>query len=154
MITSLLRSISAVLIAVALVVIFYEGIPFARDIPFIGHIPVVGWVIQGEVGRRKETALEGFVKLSEKTTADAKAAEAKRQADINAQSAEEYRKKLAIVQEESARNDAAQDKEIADYEKQLDDEKRKCSLTRADIGTIMHNGTGKAAPVVKRKGPH
>jgi hypothetical protein len=143
-----------VLIAVALVVIFYEGIPFARDIPFIGHIPVVGWVIQGEVGRRKETALEGFVKLSEKQTAEAKAAEAKRQADINAQSAEEYRKKLAIVQEESARNDAAQDKEIADYEKQLADTKRTCALNDDDLRVIMHNGTGKAAPVVKRKGPH
>jgi hypothetical protein len=98
--------------------------------------------------------LEGYVALSEKTTADAKTAEAKRQADINAQSAEEYRRKLVIIQAQDAKDDAEHEARIKDYEKQLDDEKRKCSLTRADIGTIMHNGTGKAAPVVKRKGPH
>jgi hypothetical protein len=154
MITSLLRSIAAMLIAVALVVIFYEGIPFARDIPFIGHIPVVGWVIQGEVGRRKETALEGFVKLSEKTTADAKAAEAKRQADINAQKAEEYRKKLVIVQDENAKDDAEREARIKDYEAKLDAANRRCNLNDDDLRVILHNGAGKAAPVGKRKGPH
>jgi hypothetical protein len=98
--------------------------------------------------------LEGYVALSEKTAAEAKTAEAKRQADINAQSAEEYRKKLVIVQAQSAKDDVEQEARIKDYEAKLAAANRRCNLTNDDIGVIMHNGAGKADPIGKRKGPN
>jgi len=98
--------------------------------------------------------LAGYVLLSEKTTAEAAAKEAKRQADIATQSAEEYHKKLVTIQMQDAQNDIAREAEIKDYEQKLAAANRACLLDSTDIGILQHNGTGKAAPVGKHKGPH
>lgn len=137
---SLLAALGFTAVSVLATILYYEGL----------HLPFIGQVIDGAIAHR----LEGYVAMSEKTTADAKAAEAKRQADINAQSAEEYRKKLVIIQAQNAKDDVEQETRIKEYEAKLDAANRRCNLTDDDIGVIVHNGAGKADPIGKRKGPN
>jgi uncharacterized protein YdbL (DUF1318 family) len=137
---SLLAALGFTAISVLATVLYYEGL----------HLPFIGQVIDGAIAHR----LDGYVTLVEKKTADAKAAEAKRQADINAQSAEEYRKKLVIVQAQSAKVDVEQEARISDYEAKLSAANRRCNLNDDDLRVIMHNGAGKANPIGKRQGPN
>jgi hypothetical protein len=137
---NLLAALGFTAVSVIATVLYYEGL----------HLPFIGQVIDGAIAHR----LEGYVSLVERKTADAKAAEAKRQADINAQSAEEYRKKLVIVQDENAKDDAERETEIKSYEAKLAAANRRCNLNDDDLRVILHNGAGKADPIGKRKGPN
>jgi hypothetical protein len=109
MITDIIRRLGVLLAAILLVVVFYEGVPIIRGIPFIGHVPVLGWIIQGEIGRR----LEGYAALSELTAAKAKADRELHDRLAAQQSLEEARKREAAATQLKEQAHAELEKRIA-----------------------------------------
>jgi hypothetical protein len=59
------------LIMIVATSLYFTGVPLLRDIPLIGHVPLIGWIAEGEIARRTNLALEGYVTLSEKTAVQA-----------------------------------------------------------------------------------
>ncbi|CCM77136.1 hypothetical protein [Rhizobium mesoamericanum] len=83
--------------------------------------------------------LSGYVLLSEKTAAEAKAAEIERQRDAASQALDEHRKRLAAAE---ASQQAAKDtleSEIKAYELQLSEKNRACLADAADRDFILHH---------------
>jgi hypothetical protein len=105
MIRDLLDRVGAALAALLLTILFYEGVPVIRNIQLIGHVPVLGWIIEGEVGRR----LEGYADLSELAAAKARAAKEEHDRLAAQQSLEEERMRHAAA--ETAKDQAHADLE-------------------------------------------
>jgi hypothetical protein len=133
MISSLLRSAGAVITAAISIIVFYEGVPVARKLPFVGHLPVIGWIIEGEVGRR----LEGYVTLSENAAAEAKAS--KEQHDrLAAQQALEEARRRAIAAEK-LKDDAHAELEKRIAEDAADGADDGCGWSRDDDEWLRHH---------------
>jgi hypothetical protein len=133
MIRSILAGVGFAVVAVLATVLYYEGL----------HLPFLGQVIDGAIAHR----LEGYVELSEKTAAEAKAAEQKRQADAARAAADNFQKQLTVARAAQVKANADLEKGISEYEQKLADQARRCNLTDDDIGDIMHNGGGTVGPV-------
>ncbi|TLX12164.1 hypothetical protein [Rhizobium sp. MHM7A] len=86
-----------------------------------------------------KTLLSGYVLLSEKTTAEAKAAEMERQRNVAAQATEEHRKRLAAAEasEQAAKDTLEQ--EISNYERTLSEKNRACAVTAADRDWLLRH---------------
>ncbi|RFB97853.1 hypothetical protein B5K08_05965 [Rhizobium leguminosarum bv. trifolii] len=84
-------------------------------------------------------ARAGYVILSEKTAADARAAEMERQRNAAAQATEEHRKRLAAAEasEQAARDTL--ETEIQSYELQLSEKNRACAVTAADRQWLLRH---------------
>ncbi|WHO72446.1 hypothetical protein [Rhizobium sp. BT03] len=84
-------------------------------------------------------ARAGYVLLSEKTAADAKATEMERQRNAAAQATEEHRKRLEAAQaSEQAAKDTLEN-EIRSYELQLSEKNRACAVTAADRQWLLRH---------------
>ncbi|MBX5089338.1 hypothetical protein [Rhizobium lentis] len=84
-------------------------------------------------------ARQGYVLESEKTAAEAKAAELERQRDAAAQATEEHRKRLMASQmAEQAAKDTLES-EIRSYELQLSEKNRACAVTAADRDWLLRH---------------
>ncbi len=134
MISSLLRSAGAAIAAAISIIVFYEGVPVVRKLPFIGHLPVIGWVIEGEVGRR----LEGYVALSEKAAAEAKARKEEHDRLAAQQALEEARKRAIAA-------DKLKDEAHAELEKRIAEDAADhradggCGWSRDDDEWLRHH---------------
>ncbi len=106
-------------------VVFYEGV----------SLPLVGQVIDGAIANR----LEGYVTLTEKTAADARAAEQKRQADAARAAAETFRKQMLEAKSAEAIATADLEKGILSYEQRLVETKRACLLDDSDLDSILRH---------------
>jgi hypothetical protein len=115
---SLLAGIGFAAVAVLATVLYYEGL----------RLPFLGQVIDGAIAHR----LEGYVKLSEKTAADAKVAEIKKQRDDYAASIADFEKQQAADAAADAIRAKTNQREIADYVAKLDAAKRACYLDDGD----------------------
>lgn len=83
--------------------------------------------------------LSGYVLLSEKTAAEAKAAEMERQRNAAAHATEEHRKRLEAAQaSEQAAKDTLET-EIRSYELQLSEKNRACAITAADRDWLLRH---------------
>ncbi|WP_028747976.1 hypothetical protein [Rhizobium mesoamericanum] len=83
--------------------------------------------------------LSGYVLLSEKTAAEAKAAEIERQRNAASQALDEHRKRLAAAEaSEQAAKDTLEN-EIKAYELQLSEKNRACFADAADRDFILHH---------------
>jgi len=84
-------------------------------------------------------ARQGYVLLSEKTAAEARAAEMERQRNAAAQATEEHRKRLEAAQaQEQAAKDTLED-EIAKYELVLSQNNRACTLSPDDKRWLLEH---------------
>jgi len=84
-------------------------------------------------------ARAGYILLAEKSAADARAAEMKRQRNAASQAIEEHRKRLAAA---DASEQAARDTletEIQSYELQLSEKNRACAVTAADRQWLLRH---------------
>lgn len=97
--------------------------------------------------KHDHAVLEGYVRLSEKITAEAKAAEMKRQADAAAASLKEVNDQIMKDKAAEAIDDAEREQEIKDYEAKLAAAQRDCRLSGDDVSTIMHNNKPAAKPL-------
>ncbi len=77
--------------------------------------------------------LSGYVLQSEKTAAEAKAAEMERQLNVTSQILTEYQKRKQAEDILDQQKQDQSEQEIADYEKKLADAKRSCVLDSFDI---------------------
>lgn len=120
-----LSSIGMAAVAVLAMVLYYEGL----------RLPLIGQIVDGAVARR----LEGYVLLSEKTAADAKASEIKRQADAatKALKAANDRASVAKAAEVKARSDL--EKGIMSYEQRLLESNRRCLADDLDLDFILRH---------------
>ena len=125
MIRCILQALGLALLAIAGTVIRYEGI----------SLPIVGQLFDGEIAGR----LEGYVALSEKTAAEAKVIEIRRQAEASKASTEQFRKRALAAETAEAIAQAELEKGIAAYEKHLVDIRRACLLDDDDIGQILQH---------------
>lgn len=83
--------------------------------------------------------LSGYVLQSEKTAAEARAAEMERQRNAAAQATEEHRKRLEAAQaQEQAAKDTLED-EIAKYERVLSQNNRSCTLSPDDKRWLLEH---------------
>lgn len=78
-------------------------------------------------------ARAGFVLQSKLDAANAELAERERQANAAGQAYTELQKRLAAQQQKDAADDAAQELEIAEYERRLAEAGRQCHLDEGDI---------------------
>lgn len=117
---SLLAGIGSAAVAVLATVLYYEGL----------RLPFLGQVIDGAVAHR----LEGYVQLSEKTAADAKAAKEEHDKLAAQQSLEEARKRLAAAE-------TAKDQAHAELEKRIADDAADggCSWSSDDDAWLRHH---------------
>ena len=85
--------------------------------------------------------LSGYVTLSEKTAADARAAEIARQADAAAQALKTANTEIADAKARQAQASAELEKGIAQYEQRLLEAKRACLLDDRDLQFfgVMHH---------------
>lgn len=125
MIKCALSSIGMAAVAVLAMVLYYEGL----------RLPLIGQIVDGAIARR----LEGYVLLSEKTAADAKAAEIKRHADAatKALKAANDRASVAKAAEVKARSDL--EKGIMSYEQRLLESNRRCLADDLDLDFILRH---------------
>ncbi|MBX4874726.1 hypothetical protein HJA87_22575 [Rhizobium bangladeshense] len=84
-------------------------------------------------------ARAGYVLLSEKTAAEAKAAEMERQRNAAAAAGEEHRRRLAAAEDaqQAARNTL--ENEIRSYELELSQKNRACAVTAADRDWLLRH---------------
>ncbi|MBX4956998.1 hypothetical protein HJB51_00385 [Rhizobium lentis] len=84
-------------------------------------------------------ARAGYVMLSEKTAAEARAAEMERQRDAAARAGEDHRKRLeaARASEQAARDTL--ENEIRSYELELSQKNRACAVTAADRQWLLRH---------------
>lgn len=84
-------------------------------------------------------ARAGYVLMSEKTAAEARAAEMERQRDAAAGAGEEHRKRLeaAKAAEQAARDTL--ENEIRSYELELSQKNRACAVTAADRDWLLRH---------------
>ncbi|MBX4976092.1 hypothetical protein [Rhizobium lentis] len=84
-------------------------------------------------------ARAGYVMLSEKTAAEARAAEMERQRDAAARAGEDHRKRLeaARASEQAARDTL--ENEIRSYEFELSQKNRACAVTAADRQWLLRH---------------
>jgi len=113
--------------------LYWTGVPILNDYPILKNIPLLGHLAVGHVQTVKDEVLKGYVLESEKTTAEAKAAELERQRNVSAQALEEARKRQAADDAAQRAKDAQTDIEIADYEKKLAAANRQCLADPADV---------------------
>ncbi len=78
--------------------IYWLGVPLLNDYPALKNIPLIGNLAVGHVETVKTEALKGYVLLSEKTAAEARARELERQINAAARSLEEYRKRAVAAE--------------------------------------------------------
>lgn len=124
---------AGIAIGILLTSLYWTGVPILNDYPILKNIPFLGDIAVGHVQMVKDQALKGYVLESEKTTAEAKAAEMERQRNASAQALEEARKRQAADDAAQQAKDAQTDKEIADYEKKLAAANRQCLADPADV---------------------
>ncbi|QIG67273.1 hypothetical protein EVB37_037 [Rhizobium phage RHph_TM3_3_3] len=84
-------------------------------------------------------ARAGYVLLSEKTAAEAKAAEMERQRNAAAQATEEHRKRLEAAQASEQAAKETLEQEISSYELQLSEKNRACAITAADRDWLLRH---------------
>ncbi|MBX4921012.1 hypothetical protein HJA76_15070 [Rhizobium bangladeshense] len=110
--------------------------PFGRWAgSIIGVLLLIAAIILGFrwwLHEHDKALLSGYVLLSEKTTAEAKAAEMERQLNAATQATEEHRRRLAAAEaaEQAAKDTLEQ--EISNYERTLSEKNRACAVTAAD----------------------
>ncbi len=109
-----LSSVGLAAVLMALTVLFYEGL----------SLPFVGQVVDGAVAHR----LDAYVSLAEKTAADARAAEAARQAAVYKAAYDKANQRAAAAEAANAITEIDRQKERADYEAKLDAQSRGCYL--------------------------
>ncbi|MBX5269646.1 hypothetical protein HJB99_13320 [Rhizobium sp. NLR17b] len=84
-------------------------------------------------------ARAGYVLMSEKTAADARAAEMERQRNAASLASEEHRKRLMAAEAtEQAASDTLET-EIQSYERQLSQKNRACAVTAADRDWLLRH---------------
>jgi hypothetical protein len=125
MIRCILSALGLALLAIVGTVIHYEGI----------SLPIVGQVTNGEIAGR----LEGYVALTEKISADVRAAELKRQADAARAATEQFRKRTIEAEAAEAVAQADLEKRIALNEQRLLEAKRRCDLDADDVDSILRH---------------
>lgn len=86
-----------------------------------------------------QATLSGYVLLSEKTAAEAKAAEMQRQRDAAAQVNEEDRKRLEAAKAELAKTEINREADIRGYELLLSEKNRKCLADAADVDFLQRH---------------
>ncbi len=123
---------AGIAIGVLFTSIYWTGLPVLNDYPILKNIPLLGHIALGHVQTVKEEALKGYVLESEKTTAEAKAAELERQRNAASQALEEARKRQAADDAAQLAKDAQTEIEIADYEKKISAANRSCLVDDAD----------------------
>lgn len=126
----IVSALAGAFIAVALTVLFYEGIPIGplARIPLIGN--VLSDITDGRVDRERKAALQGYVAESRAVAAEAKLAETQRQLEAGRKAADGYAELLAAAQADLAERAAVDEATISEYEKRLGDRGR---LDAADI---------------------
>lgn len=125
MIRCILSALGLALLATVGTMIHYEGI----------SLPVVGKIVDGEIAGR----LEGYVGLSEKAAAEAKATEEKRQADAVRAATEQFRNRAMEAEASEAIAKADLEKRIALNEQRLQEAKRRCELDADDVDVILRH---------------
>ena len=103
------------LITINLTAIYFEGFPLLRSVPVIGRF------FSGEIGRRVDAALAGYVTKVEADALRARLAETERQRNAGAQALEEYRRRADAEARLDADRAARTEKAIAD-DAALDDD--------------------------------
>ncbi|QYA12115.1 hypothetical protein [Rhizobium sp. AB2/73] len=124
---------AGIAVGVLITSLYWTGVPILNDYPILKNIPLLGHIAVGHVQTVKDEALKGYVLESEKTTAEAKAAELERQRNASAQALEEARKRQAADDAAQLAKDAQTEIEIADYEKKLSAANRQCLADPADV---------------------
>lgn len=120
-------------VGVLLTSLYWTGLPILNDYPILKNIPLIGHIAVGHVQTVKDEALKGYVLESEKTTAEAKAAELERQSNAASQALTEAARRQAADELAQQAKDAEIDVAIADYEKKLATANRRCLADPADI---------------------
>jgi hypothetical protein len=82
--------------------------------------------------------LLGYVLLSEKTTAEAKATEMERQRNEARQAINDYRKQLETAKAQDAKDDIETESRIRSYELLLSEKNRACAADQSDVDFILH----------------
>lgn len=124
---------AGIAIGVLITSLYWTGVPILNDYPILKKIPLPGDIAVGHVESVKDDALKGYVLESEKTTAEAKAAEMERQKNAASQALEGARKRQAADETAQIAKDAQTDIEIDDYEKKLAAANRRCNADAADV---------------------
>lgn len=91
------------------------------------------------IAAHDHAVLQGYVQQSALDAANAKATELKRQADASASAIQFLNVQIEKQKAANAEDDAAREKEIADYEDQLAAANRRCLASAADVSIILHN---------------
>lgn len=122
-----------ILLSVAFLVVYYEGIGPIRDLRYVGtvitYVPLIGDIVEGEIARRVDAATAGLVTEAELAAARAALAEERRRSLAAAQSATEAAKRA-----QSALR--AKDEALADLDlriEQDDPDGNRAVLTEEDI---------------------
>ncbi|MCZ7501279.1 hypothetical protein [Agrobacterium sp. ST15.13.015] len=85
-------------VGIVITSIYWLGVPLLNDYPGLKNIPLIGNLAVGHVETVKAEVLKGYVVLSEKTAAEARARELERQINAAARSLEEYRKRAVAAE--------------------------------------------------------
>ena len=123
---------AGIAIGMLLTSLYWTGVPILNDYPILKNIPLLGDIAVGHIQTIKDEALKGYVQESEKTTAEAKAAEMERQKNAASQALSDAAKRQAADEIAQQAKDAETDVAIADYEKKLAAANRQCLIDDAD----------------------
>jgi hypothetical protein len=82
--------------------------------------------------------LSGYVQLSEKNAAEAKATEMERQRNEARQATNDYRKQLETAKAQDAKDDIETESRIRSYELLLSEKNRACAADQSDVDFILH----------------
>jgi DNA primase large subunit len=109
-----LKISAGVCVGIVMTSIYWLGVPLLNDYPVLKNIPLIGNLAVGHVETVKADALKGYVLLSEKTAAEARARELERQINAAAQSLEEHRKRTAAAEKAKEEENERLEKIVAE----------------------------------------
>jgi erythromycin esterase-like protein len=104
------------------------------------------WLISHDTAVKAALKAE-LVQFYDQKAAEATAAEQKRQADAAKAATDDFQKQLTDAKAAEAKANADLEKGIAQYEARIADAKRQCALDADDVSAILQLGSGKAGPV-------
>ncbi|GAA2888259.1 hypothetical protein GGQ99_004816 [Aminobacter niigataensis] len=124
-------------LAVAAIVVFYEGLPLGplRAVPVLG--PGLEMLTDGRVDRERKAALAGFVQEAKLVAAEAELAETRRQHAAGRKATAGFAELLAAAQAREAELDVTNQLKEAEYEAQLAASGRACRLDADDLRFLM-----------------
>lgn len=130
---NVIATAAAFLALIALILIYYEGLPIGplARIPYVG--PILTNVTGGRVEAERRKAREGYVQEARAIAAEAKLAETQRQLAAGRVALDSYSKLLQEAQAREASSDAEVERKIADYEIILAAKNRSCRLDQSDL---------------------